>query len=227
MSNGSSPRRPGTGDRGGDRGLWDREPKDLQGADEAEQALVAAEAVLAAMSAAADPASWEGRRRELEEAVAISGRTLEAALRNAGMHDLAALEFRLAALARALEVARPPAGIGELALEAELLAAIQRRPEGTAHDGHARKEQEVDALLRRLGVADSRALIARITRRSPHDALAGAFHTLAPDRRERLVATLQGAARREVQAGEAARRAALAAGKSAAVFAAPRPKVKP
>jgi hypothetical protein len=201
--------------------------EDLEGAAEAEQALVVAEARLAAMSAAGDAASWESLRRELEQAVAISGRTLEAALRHAGMHDLAALEFRLAAVVRALEAARPPVSVGEVALEAELVAAILRKPEGTAHDGHARKEQAIDALLRRLGIADSRALVARIAQRSPGDVLASAFHTLTTDRRERLVATLQGAARREVQAGEAARRAALAAGKSAAVFATPKPKTRP
>jgi hypothetical protein len=68
-------------------------------------------------------------------------------------------------------------------------------------DGHARKEAAIDALLRRLSVIDSRALIARIERRAASDAFVAGFSTLARDRRSRLLATLRGAAWRASQAG--------------------------
>ncbi|HEU4728110.1 MAG TPA: hypothetical protein VFT22_09485 [Kofleriaceae bacterium] len=222
MSNGSKqevpwssvvePTRPGSWDAGGSFG-------GTAGAvEDAERALLAAEAALDAFRVATNPVTWEARRHDLEQGIAVTARALDAALRGVGPHDLAAIEFRLAELVRALVSARPPERI---ALEAELIAALAARPAGSDLEGHARKEAAIDALLRRLGVADSRTLLARIERRAAGDALVAWFHALAEGRRERLLGTLRGAPRREARASEAARRSALAAGEAAAVFAGP------
>lgn len=201
---------------------WDASGQDAQSITEAEQSLLAAESAATAMTAAGDAVTWESRRHELEEAVAVSARSLEHALRSAGLNELAALEFRLASLVRTLENARPPMSFGEVALEAEIIAALVARPVGTAADGHARKEAEVDALLQRLSVADSRKLVTRIEKRIASDALVLGFYALSSERRTRLLGTLRGAAKREAMATEPARRAALAA-RSAVVFPAQPP----
>jgi hypothetical protein len=226
MSNGTKQEQswPAIGGRIGPQS-WEIEEspsgRNARAAADAEHALTVAEGVLDAVRAANDPASWEARRRELEQAVAISARTLESALRGAGPHELGALEFRLADVVRTMEALRPPASFGPVALEAEIIAALAVKPAGAALTGHARKEAVLDALLRRLGVADSRALVARIEKRIAGDALVDGFQALAVERRVRLLATLRGAARREAQAGEAARRAALAAAKVTGVPAEP------
>lgn len=207
---------------------WDAEPRqDVQAIAEAERALIAAEAALEAVHQTTDPTVWEARRGELEQAIAVSAQTLEVALRGVGTHDLAALEFRLAAVVRALDAARPPDSYAAVVLEAEILAALQARPTGPALEGHARKELAINALFRRLGLTDSRILATRIEKRPCGDALVAAFYALGSERRERLVATLRDATRREVRASESSRRAAIAA-RSASVFAAwPPVKGKP
>jgi hypothetical protein len=195
------------------------------GAGDAARALTAAEAVLVRVRAASAPEDpealgvWEAGRRELEQAIAISGRALEAALRSARAGELGELELRLAALVRGLAALRSPASFGVVALEAEITAALAAPRVGGAHDGNAHKEAAVDALLHRLSVADSRALVARLERRAAGDALVAGWEALTAERRERLLQTLRGAARREVQAGEAARRAAGAALRVAAEHA--------
>lgn len=190
---------------------WDASGHDAQSISEVERALLAAESTAGAMAAAGDAVTWEARRHELEEAVSLAARCLETALRSSGLNELSAQELRLADLVRALENARPPTSFGEVALEAEIIAALVARPVGTASDGYARKEAEVDALLRELSVADSRRLVSRIEKRNPSDALVLGFYALSSERRTRLLATLRGAAKREAMAGEPARRAALAA----------------
>jgi hypothetical protein len=207
---------------------WAAEPReDAQAIAAAERALIAAEAALEAVHDTSDPAAWEARRGELEQAVAVSAQTVEAALRGAGTQDLAALELRLAALVRALAAARPPERFAAVVLEAEIVAALQVRPAGPALEGHARKELAINALFRRLGLTDSRVLATRIDKRPRGDALVAAFYALGSERRERLVATLRDATRREVRASESSRRAALA-DRSASVLAAwPPVKAKP
>jgi len=182
--------------------------------EDAERELVAAETAYAAVTAAGEPEGWEARRRDLEQAIAVAARTLDAALRAGGPQDLGALELRLAALVGGFAELRPPASYGPVAFESELCQVLAAPLVGGAHDGYARKEAALDELLRLLSVADSRALVARIEKPHPEDALATGFRGLATERRARLLATLRGAARREAQAGEAARRAVLAAARA-------------
>jgi hypothetical protein len=223
MSNGSKVELPWVAVVGPTRpGSWDVDERGFCGTtcvvEEAERALIAAEAAHEAFRASTDPVTWEARRHDLEQSVAVSARTLEAALRGVGPHDLGALEFRLAELVRALETARSPERV---AFEAAIIAALAARPIGVALESEARKEAAVDVLLRRLSVADSRALVARIENQVVGDALVAWFYALANGRRERLLGTLRDAPRREVRASEAARRAARAACEAAAMFAGP------
>lgn len=100
---------------------------------------------------------------------------------------------------------------GAIALETELMTALVDTPAGASYDGQARKELAIDTLFRRLGIAESRALAARLESPQPTDALAQAFAALSAQRRGRLLATLRNARRREIAASDAARRAARVA----------------
>ncbi len=133
--------------------------------------------------------------KAFESARAIS---LSVGSEPAGFADLKERLEKVTEVKAKLDIA--PKGYVEIALEEELLAAVKRRPDGSARDGFARKEADVSELMAQLSVADGRNLLARIERKLPDDELVNAFLTgsnLLPERQERLLKVLKGAPCRE------------------------------
>jgi len=160
---------------------------------------------------AQDPRVWEAKHVRLQEEITTSTAALEKAQElQVDSDTLTALQTRLTKLRRAAAEAKPPER-SELALEPEICAALVAKPQGSAHEGHHRKEMTLQALFQQLDVADSRALLWRIKQCLPEDKLVAAFHELAPARQAHLLETLADAGRREAVAAEPARRAALPA----------------
>lgn len=86
-----------------------------------------------------------------------------------------------------------------VALETEILSVMDRRPEPGERLEFAfrRKELELMAVFDRLTLADSHELHRRLTLMLADDPIARVFARLVPDRRQRLVAFLRDARRRE------------------------------
>ena len=110
---------------------------------------------------------------------------------------------RVLAKAKAVEqdlTRHPPTGYKPISREADLLAAILLRPDGAVKAGMDQKERAIRAELDQLSSVESRMLVTRLDRRVPEDKLAAAFANpanLGNDRRDRLLAFLGDARRRE------------------------------
>lgn len=190
----------------------------------AERQLNSADLRLGELKNTQDPRVWKAKHESLEKEIATSLEALQEAKKlQADADTLKPIEKKVAALKRGAADAKPPKGFRELTLESEICAALTAKPEGSARDGHDRKEATIRALFERLDVAESRDLIWRIKARLPEDALVVAFHALSkdpatpePPRQERLKETLDRAGKREAQAAEPARRAEIEARRQAA-----------
>ncbi|HEY5934206.1 MAG TPA: hypothetical protein VIU61_06225 [Kofleriaceae bacterium] len=94
----------------------------------------------------------------------------------------------------------PPAPVvAQLELDDQIVAILDEPvPTGvTVSNAYRDKERALAAYFRTLGVGDARALHRRLTIPSPDDALAMRFSRLVVDRRDRLIAVLADARRRE------------------------------
>jgi len=163
-----------------------------------------------------DPRVWQAKHKGLQEEISKSTEALENAKHlHVDADTLTALQSRITTLGDAAAEVKPPER-SELALESEIYAVLTAKPQGSAYEGHHRKELMLDALFQQFDVADSRALLGRIKQCLPEDNLAAAFHGLDPARQTKLLKTLADAGRREAVAAEPARRAALQAEREAA-----------
>lgn len=86
----------------------------------------------------------------------------------------------------------------ESPLEREMLGVLERPSAGeTVETAYRRKECELVELFSRLTISDARALHRRLSNPSPDDPLATRFGRMIAERRQRLLAFLDGAWRRE------------------------------
>ena len=157
-----------------------------------------------------DRGQWETAHTKLSDSIAEARIRIDLSRMTAG-HDhtpevdarLEAMEDRLAHLQKANDEATKPLGYKRLSNEEQILAAVVAKvPRGDAKVGYPRKEAEIGALLDQLDPAESRALLARIQKPVPEDALAAAFanpNNLPPRRREHLLEYLGGAREREAR----------------------------
>ena len=165
---------------------------------------------LARSAAQNDRGQWEAAHTKLSESIAEVRIRIDLARMTAG-HDhtpevdarLEAMEDRLAHLQKANDEATKPLGYKRLSNEEQILAAVNAKvARGDAKVGYPRKEAEIGALLDELDPAASRALLVRIQKPVPEDALAAAFanpNNLPPRRREHLLEYLGGARAREAR----------------------------
>ncbi len=200
-----------------------RSPADLArdavfGASQAVAAVRHARAAVVDAAAANDRAAWTTARERLTTATTQARRdTARATALLANAPDAApatvGVQRDLDELEREATTDVAPKGYSEVSYEAELLAAVARRPEGSARDGYQRKEEAIKGWLDRLDALESRMLANRIAKRVPGDELAAAFlnaGNLGTDRRARILAFMAGARERAARRAEPARRAELA-----------------
>ncbi len=88
------------------------------------------------------------------------------------------------------------------AAEHALLAILDASPQRgeTLHVAYGRKERELGTAFAKLAVSEARALLRRLSTPRADDALAVRFGRLVPDRRQRLLAFLGDARRRDALA---------------------------
>jgi hypothetical protein len=187
-------------------------PKPQTAADQARDAI----ASFAREVAAIDPAvevlrqaheandlnQWHEAQTSLDRLMLAADRGFQQAADQASDAQLAEAKQSLAkskAVAHDLS-SHPPTGYKPISREADLLAAILHRPDGAVKAGMDQKERAIRAELDQLSSIESRVLASRLERRVPEDKLATAFSSpanLGGDRRDRLLAFLGDARRRE------------------------------
>jgi len=98
---------------------------------------------------------------------------------------------------------RPPTAPRPPTIDARLIAILDAplAPGEGAMIGFARKERELGAMFAQLGVAESRAMGARLATPKAGDELANKFARLTVERRTRLLTFIADARRRAAIAG--------------------------
>jgi hypothetical protein len=166
---------------------------------------------VSAARSANNPERWGAARIALDAALKTAKRAGERA--GAQGHDAtpevkalfdASVE-RLGELDReAVTMAEAPSGLTAISREAEIKAILAEPIEGSSAAGYDRKEAALRAELDSLDASECRTLAQRLRRARANDSLAVMFGRLTADRRQRLLAFLDGARKRDAMRGRRA-----------------------
>ncbi len=157
-----------------------------------------------AAHAANDSERWTEARAGLDRALGAAARSCERARSRAG-EATPELGEHIATAERALDevasiaggLTEPPSGIAAVTRETEIAEILSAPIEGTAAAGYEKKERALRGEFDQLSTVESRVLAQRLRRGRPNDGLASQFSRMTAERRERLLAYLDGARRRD------------------------------